>query len=107
VREGKLIGAVSSFRRKDELAELSAQLSQVQAYSDLLRVQTHEHNNQLGTIAGLIELGATREALAFIGREAATEQTLLGFLMGPSPNPRWRGCCSANTTGPTNSVLSS
>jgi two-component system CitB family sensor kinase len=60
VREGKLIGAVSSFRRKDELAELSAQLSQVQAYSDLLRVQTHEHNNQLGTIAGLIELGATR-----------------------------------------------
>ena len=37
VREGKLIGAVSSFRRKDELAELSAQLSQVQAYSDLLR----------------------------------------------------------------------
>ncbi|WP_279606273.1 cache domain-containing protein, partial [Aeromonas caviae] len=33
VREGKLIGAVSSFHRKDELAELSAQLSQVQAYS--------------------------------------------------------------------------
>ncbi|QGZ72814.1 ATP-binding protein [Aeromonas hydrophila] len=51
VRDGKLIGAVSSFRRKDELAELSAQLSQVQAYSDLLRVQTHEHHNQLGTIA--------------------------------------------------------
>jgi two-component system CitB family sensor kinase len=91
VREGKLIGAVSSFRRKDELAELSAQLSQVQAYSDLLRVQTHEHNNQLGTIAGLIELGATREALAFIGREAATEQTLLGFLMGAIAKPKVAG----------------
>lgn len=91
VREGKLIGAVSSFRRKDELAELSAQLSQVQAYSDLLRVQTHEHNNQLGTIAGLIELGVTREALAFIGREAATEQTLLGFLMGAIAKPKVAG----------------
>ncbi|MFM4861261.1 ATP-binding protein [Aeromonas media] len=91
VREGKLIGAVSSFRRKDELAELSAQLSQVQAYSDLLRVQTHEHNNQLGTIAGLIELGATREALAFIGREAATEQTLLSFLMGAIAKPKVAG----------------
>lgn len=91
VQEGRLIGAVSSFRRKDELAELSAQLSQVQAYSDLLRVQTHEHNNQLGTIAGLIELGATREALAFIGREAATEQTLLSFLMGAIAKPKVAG----------------
>lgn len=91
VRDGKLIGAVSSFRRKDELAELSAQLSQVQAYSDLLRVQTHEHNNQLGTIAGMIELGATQEALAFIGREAATEQTLLSFLMGAIAKPKVAG----------------
>ncbi|MGY2437939.1 hypothetical protein ACW4FQ_32900, partial [Escherichia coli] len=81
-------------------AELSAQLSQVQAYSDLLRVQTHEHNNQLGTIAGMIELGATQEALAFIGREAATEQTLLSFLMGPLPSPRWQACCLASITGP-------
>ncbi|HDX8369538.1 TPA: sensor histidine kinase [Aeromonas dhakensis] len=91
VREGKLIGAVSSFRRKDELAELSAQLSQVQAYSDLLRVQTHEHHNQLGTIAGLIELGATGEALAFIGREAATEQSLLNFLMTAIAKPKVAG----------------
>lgn len=91
VQGGRLIGAVSSFRRKDELAELSAQLSQVQAYSDLLRVQTHEHNNQLGTIAGLIELGATREALAFIGREADTEQTLLSFLMGAIAKPKVAG----------------
>lgn len=91
VREGKLIGAVSSFRRKDELEELSAQLSQVQAYSDLLRVQTHEHHNQLGTIAGLIELGATGEALAFIGREAATEQSLLNFLMTAIAKPKVAG----------------
>ncbi|MGY4042244.1 ATP-binding protein [Aeromonas hydrophila] len=91
VRDGKLIGAVSSFRRKDELAELSAQLSQVQAYSDLLRVQTHEHHNQLGTIAGLIELGATREALAFIGREAATEQSLLNFLLSAIAKPKVAG----------------
>ncbi|HHQ4649209.1 TPA: sensor histidine kinase, partial [Aeromonas hydrophila] len=91
VRDGKLIGAVSSFRRKDELAELSAQLSQVQAYSDLLRVQTHEHHNQLGTIAGLIELGATREALAFIGREAATEQSLLSFLLRAIAKPKVAG----------------
>lgn len=91
VRDGMLIGAVSSFRRKDELAELSAQLSQVQAYSDLLRVQTHEHHNQLGTIAGLIELGATREALTFIGREAATEQSLLSFLMGAIAKPKVAG----------------
>ncbi|WP_429052570.1 ATP-binding protein [Aeromonas rivipollensis] len=96
VQEGRLIGAVSSFRRKDELAELSAQLSQVQAYSDLLRVQTHEHNNQLGTIAGLIELGATREALAFIGREAATEQTLLSFLMGAIAKPKVAGLLLGN-----------
>ncbi len=54
-------------------------------------MQTHEHNNQLGTIAGLIELGATREALAFIGREAATEQTLLGFLMGAIAKPKVAG----------------
>lgn len=77
---GKVVGAVSSFRLRDEITELTKQLSQIREYADLLRSQTHEHRNKLNTISGLIQLGKTTEVLRLIGQETEHYQHLIQFL---------------------------
>ena len=84
---GEIIGAVASFRRKDELDILAKQLSQVKEYSEMLRAQTHEYSNKLHTIAGLIQIGHDREALELIGSESAGYQGLIAFLAKAVPFP--------------------
>ncbi|MFT4836472.1 MAG: two-component system CitB family sensor kinase [Psychromonas sp.] len=78
--EGEVVGAVSSFRLKNEITELTKQLSQIREYADLLRSQTHEHRNKLNTISGLIQLGKTSEVLRLIGQESERYQHLIQFL---------------------------
>ncbi|WP_232279421.1 sensor histidine kinase [Psychromonas ingrahamii] len=78
--EGEVVGAVSSFRLKNEITELTKQLSQIREYADLLRSQTHEHRNKLNTISGLIQLGKTTEVLCLIGQESERYQYLIQFL---------------------------
>jgi len=78
--EGEVVGAVSSFRLKNEITELTKQLSQIREYADLLRSQTHEHRNKLNTISGLIQLGKTSEVLRLIGQETERYQLLIQFL---------------------------
>tara|TARA_R110001583_G_scaffold51161_11_gene159807 strand:- start:41486 stop:43066 length:1581 start_codon:yes stop_codon:yes gene_type:complete len=78
--DGQVVGAVSSFRLKDEITELTKQLSQIREYAELLRSQTHEHRNKLNTISGLIQLGKTTEVLRLIGQETEHYQHLIQFL---------------------------
>lgn len=88
----KVIGAVSSFRRKDELDRLTDQLNRMQIYADTLRSQAHEYSNKLHTIAGLIQIGATDQAIDLIGQETRDHQTLLHFLLTAVPDPVLSGC---------------
>ncbi|HEY5672916.1 MAG TPA: sensor histidine kinase [Malonomonas sp.] len=87
LERGQIIGAVASFRRKDELDILARQLSQVKEYSEMLRAQTHEYSNKLHTIAGLLQIDHQKEALELIGRETAGYQGLIGFLAKAVPFP--------------------
>ncbi len=87
VEDGEIVGAVASFRRKDELDILAKQLSQVKEYSEMLRAQTHEYSNKLHTIAGLIQIGHEKEALDLIGKETAGYQGLTAFLAKAVPFP--------------------
>lgn len=78
--EGQVVGAVSSFRRQDEITELTKQLSQSREYADMLRSQTHEHRNKLNTISGLVQLGEIEEVQSLIGQETDHYQSLIGFI---------------------------
>ncbi|WP_286239196.1 ATP-binding protein [Neptuniibacter halophilus] len=93
LKQGDTItGVVSSFRRKDELAMVSKKLTRIQQYADTLRSQSHEYSNKLHTIAGLIQIGATEEALALIGQESRSHQDLIRLLMDAVPDPILAGC---------------
>lgn len=93
MRQGdRITGVVSSFRRKDELALMSRKLSRIQQHADSLRAQSHEYSNKLHTIAGLIQIGSTDEALALIGQEAQSHQELISLLREAVPDPILAGC---------------
>mgnify|MGYP000350818472 FL=1 len=88
----KITGVVSSFRRKDELDQVSKKLTRIQQYADTLRSQAHEYSNKLHTIAGLIQIGANDDALALIGQESRSHQKLIHLLLDAVPDPILAGC---------------
>jgi two-component system CitB family sensor kinase/two-component system sensor histidine kinase DcuS len=86
-QDQKVRGVVASFRRKEELDRLAAELSRVQEYSELLRVQAHEYSNKLHTIAGLIQIEAYREALDLVVTESSGYEDFIRFLGEAVPHP--------------------
>lgn len=76
----KIIGAVSSFRSQSDIDRLAEELSQVKQYTEALRAQTHEYNNFLYTISGLIQLNSYDEAINLIHLETAEHQSLIQFM---------------------------
>lgn len=87
VQNGKVRGVVASFQKKTEIDSLTEKLSQVEKYSELLRIQTHEYANKLHTISGLIHLGAYDKAIDLICKETSGYQDLIHFLVSAIPDP--------------------
>lgn len=85
--QGEVWGAAASFRRKDEMDRLARELSQVQEYTELLRVQAHEYSNTLHTIAGLIQIEAYPEVLDLVVQESSGYQDMIRFLRSAVPHP--------------------
>ncbi|PHQ75991.1 MAG: histidine kinase [Marinobacter sp.] len=93
VRQGaEITGVVASFRLKDEVDQVSRQLTRIQQYADTLRSQTHEYSNKLHTIAGLIQIEAYDDALNLIGSEVSDHQALIHLLLEAVPDPVIAGC---------------
>ena len=80
-------GVVSSFRRAQDIDRLVQELTSIREYSQALRAQTHEYSNKLHTLAGLIQIGATKEALELIGRESSGYNALLRQLSDQIRDP--------------------
>ncbi len=69
-KRGEVAGVVSSFRDKTEINEMLNTLSEVRAYSEDLRAQTHEYTNKLYVLSGLLQLGHYNEAIDLIQTES-------------------------------------
>ncbi|CAH8206565.1 ATP-binding protein [Vibrio aestuarianus] len=69
-----------SFRAKNDINSLTAELTQIKQYTDNLRVMRHEHANKLSTISGLIEIGEYNAALELINSESTRKQKLIDFI---------------------------
>ncbi len=89
--DGRKLGWVISFRRKDDINTLSYQLSQVQQHAENLRVMRHEYANKLSTVAGMIQLGAYEDALKTIRQETSQQQQLVDFFITRFNNNRVAG----------------
>ncbi|EAX48322.1 signal transduction histidine kinase regulating citrate/malate metabolism [Thermosinus carboxydivorans Nor1] len=76
VVDGKVVGAVISFRDRTEINRLAEELTGVHRLVDVLRAQAHEFKNKLHTIAGLIQLGRYDEAVNFAIDSQLSQQGL-------------------------------
>jgi two-component system CitB family sensor kinase len=75
---GRQIGSVTTLRDRTELLELRRELDLTRHVTDTLRAQTHEFDNRLHTIAGLIELGEADEAVRFVHRVSSSRSEFSG-----------------------------
>lgn len=64
---GRGIGSVTTLRDRTELVSLQSQLSSNLSITDTLRAQTHEFDNRLHTISGLVQLGEYDEVRTLVG----------------------------------------
>ncbi|HDG9181659.1 TPA: sensor histidine kinase DpiB [Citrobacter freundii] len=83
IRSGdELLGAIISFRSKDEIATLNAQLTQIKQYVESLRTLRHEHLNWMSTINGLLQMKEYDKVLAMVQGESLAQQQLIDSLRG-------------------------
>jgi sensor histidine kinase regulating citrate/malate metabolism len=84
---GKPIGSVTTLRDRTELLELRRELDLTRHVTDTLRAQAHEFSNRLHTIAGLIELGESEEAVRFVHRVSSSRSDFSGTVTGAVRDP--------------------
>ncbi|MCE8032036.1 sensor histidine kinase [Billgrantia tianxiuensis] len=84
---GEIEGAVSTFRSRREIVNLSNALSAASRDVDMLRAQAHEYSNKLYTISGMLQLDRIEDALALIHQESERQQAQMTFLMKHVADP--------------------
>lgn len=102
---GKIVGAISTFRDKTEIKQLADELSGVKVYAEALRAQTHEFMNKLHVILGLVHVKNYDQLAAYVNQIADRYQTdvgsivrnikepvLAGFILGKLSYAREMGC---------------
>jgi two-component system CitB family sensor kinase len=84
---GKPHGAVVTLRDRTELSGLLRELDSVRGLTDALRAQQHEFSNRMHTVAGLLELGESDEALCYLtdlrGAEAEFAESVRSRIASP------------------------
>ncbi len=85
--ENALQGWVITFRDRNDIDSLSAQLSQVKRYVDNLRIMRHEQLNKMTTLSGLLHMGHYDAAIRFIQAQSEHAQELLDFLSARFSSP--------------------
>ncbi|HEY3591617.1 MAG TPA: sensor histidine kinase DpiB [Buttiauxella sp.] len=76
----ELLGAIISFRSKDEISTLNAQLTQIKQYVESLRTLRHEHLNWMSTLSGLLQMKEYDRVQAMIKGKSQAQQELIDYL---------------------------
>lgn len=76
----ELLGAIISFRSKDEISTLNAQLTQIKQYVESLRTLRHEHLNWMSTLSGLLQMKEYDRVQAMIKGKSQAQQDLIDCL---------------------------
>ncbi|WP_054179095.1 sensor histidine kinase [Trabulsiella odontotermitis] len=84
---GKIIGAISTFRDKTEVRQLMQRLDGMVNYADSLRERSHEFMNKLHVILGLLHLKSYKQLEDYIIKMANNYQEEIGSLLDKIRSP--------------------
>ena len=73
-------GDLVTLKSRSEASQLGEELTGVKSLVAALRAQNHEHMNKMHSIAGLIQLNRTEEALELMIDETSIEENIVHFL---------------------------
>ncbi|MFJ5158313.1 sensor histidine kinase [Pantoea sp. NPDC088449] len=85
--QGRIIGAVCTFRDKTEISQLMQRLTGMVNYVDALRERSHEFMNKLHVILGLLHMKNYAQVETYILKTANNYQTEIGFLLDKIKSP--------------------
>ena len=105
--ENTLQGWVITFRDRNEINALTAQLSQVKRYVDNLRIMRHEQLNRMTTLSGLLHMGHYDEAIRYIQAQSEHAQELLDFISSHFHSPTLCGLLLGKDNRPLPSLMES
>jgi len=91
IREGKILGAVATFRDKTEVLKIAEELTGVNQIVEALRANTHEFMNKLHVVLGLIQIKDYAEAEKYIMGITRNQQTLTAGIVKRIQDPTVAG----------------
>ena len=77
----KVIGAIATFRDKQDVQQLAEELTGVRLLLDSTRAQSHEFLNKLHAISGLIQMGQYDKVVELITQIYKSKQDLVSFVV--------------------------
>lgn len=79
--DGKIVGAIATFRDRTEVRRLAEEMTGVRAYVEALRSQTHEFRNKMQVILGMLHMQCYEELVGYV-RQIANEQKAEAVFVG-------------------------
>lgn len=95
---GRQVGTVTTLRDRTELLAMQSELSARESITETLRAQTHEFNNQLHTISGLVQLEEYDEVSALIGSLTRRRAEISEFVTSRVDDPAVAALLIAKTS---------
>ncbi|WP_028292773.1 sensor histidine kinase [Oceanobacter kriegii] len=74
-------GFMMVLNHEQDMSELQQELAATTAWAQQLRAQTHEHNNKLNVISGLLQADKVQDAIDYLQQESDQHQQILGALV--------------------------
>lgn len=81
IANGKVIGAIATFRDKEDVKQLAEELIGVKSLLESMRAQSHEFINKLHAISGLIQMGQYDKVVELITQFYRSKQELISFIV--------------------------
>ncbi|WP_346355846.1 DcuS/MalK family sensor histidine kinase [Azotosporobacter soli] len=78
--EGKIVGAIASFKDKTEINQLAEELTGVREYMEALRSQSHEFMNQFHVVLGLVRLESYELLADYVNKVVKEHRTEVDFV---------------------------
>ncbi|WP_035161593.1 DcuS/MalK family sensor histidine kinase [Caloranaerobacter azorensis] len=88
---GKIVGAIATFRDKTKITRLAEEVTGVKQIVQALRANTHEFLNKLHVILGLLHLGEIEEAKKYIVNITESQQQIISMIIKKVKDPTIAG----------------